>query len=167
MDRVEPLPAGERTRVAHLASLAYVLDNSIRLPGTRMRIGLDALIGLVPGVGDAVGGAMSAYIVLQAARLGAPVAVLLRMLLNILVEVVVGGIPLLGDLFDAGFKANVRNLTLLQRSLEAPGATRRASLAVVAGVAIALLLLLALMVAIAVVVFGAALRLLQGDTVQF
>ena len=80
--------------VRRLDTLSYVLDNSIPLPGTNRRFGLDAIIGLVPGFGDAAGSLMSAYIVVQAARLGAPAPSLVRMLLNVGIEAVVGVRPL-------------------------------------------------------------------------
>lgn len=129
--------------VRQLDGLGYVLDNSIRVPGTRMRFGMDAVIGLIPGVGDAAGAMMSAYIVVQAARLGAPVPSLARMLLNVAVETVVGAVPLAGDLFDAAYKANARNVALLRRELERPGSTRGSSTRVVAGVVLALLAIMA------------------------
>ena len=113
--------------VRRLDTLAYLLDNSIPIPGTGARVGLDAVIGLIPGVGDAAGAILSGYIVLEAARLGAGFAVILRMLLNVGIETVVGAIPLLGDLFDAGWKANARNLQLLHKAIDAPGAVRRTS----------------------------------------
>lgn len=125
-----------------LDGLAYVLDNSIPIPGTGRRVGLDAVIGLVPGVGDAAGSLLSAYIVVEAARAGAPAPVLARMVLNVGIEALVGAIPVLGDLFDAAWKANDRNVRLLRRAVEAPGATRRSSGAVVAGVVVALALVL-------------------------
>jgi hypothetical protein len=128
-----------------LDTLGYVLDNSIPIPGTRRRFGLDAVIGLVPGVGDATGALMSAYIVVQAARLGAPASSLVRMLLNVGIEALVGAIPFAGDLFDAWFKANARNVTLLRTELERPGSTRRSSTAVVIAVVIALVVILGAM----------------------
>ncbi len=128
--------------VRRLDTLSYVLDNSIPLPGTSRRFGLDAVIGLVPGFGDAAGALMSAYIVVQAARLGAPATSLVRMLLNVGIEAVVGAIPFAGDLFDAWFKANARNVTLLRKELDRPGSTRRASTGVVLAVIIALVLIL-------------------------
>ncbi len=82
--------------------LARLLDDAIPIPGTSIRIGLDPIIGLVPGLGDIAGGIASAYIVLAAARLGAPKAMLLRMAANVAIDTVVGGVPVLGDLFDAG-----------------------------------------------------------------
>ena len=108
--------------------LAWLLDNSIPIPGTRMRIGLDAVIGLIPGLGDAAGAVLSSYILLEAGKLGAPRSTLLRMGANVLVESVVGIVPLVGDLFDAGWKANQRNLALLERSLESPALARRRDL---------------------------------------
>jgi hypothetical protein len=163
---MEDRAPAQRARIEHLNSLAHVLDDSIRIPGTGMRIGLDAIIGLVPGIGDAAGGVMSAYIVLQAARLGTPVPVLLRMLLNLVVETVVGGIPLLGDLFDAGYKANLRNLTLLRRSLDTPGPARRSSALVVVGVSLALLALLAAIGFGAFIILRAVVMVARGEVVQ-
>lgn len=125
-----------------LDTLAYVLDNSIRIPGTRARFGMDPLLGLFPGVGDAAGAVMSAYIVVQAARLGAPASSLVRMLMNVGVEAVFGTVPVAGDLFDAAYKANARNVAILRHELERPGSTRRSSRAVVGAVVVALLAIL-------------------------
>lgn len=96
-----------------LRRLAWLLDSSMRIPGTRWTVGIDALIGLVPVLGDAAGVILSSYILFEAARMGASRGVLARMVLNIAIEGLVGSIPLLGDLFDAGFKANQRNIRLL------------------------------------------------------
>jgi hypothetical protein len=132
----------ERARLERLQRLGYLLDNSIPIPGTRYRIGLETIIGLVPGLGDLVGGGFSAWIILQAARLGAPASLLARMGWNLLVDTAVGAVPLLGDLFDAGFKANMRNLALLERYVRGPAATRRASRLFMATLALLLVLLL-------------------------
>ncbi|HUF34696.1 MAG TPA: DUF4112 domain-containing protein [Gemmatimonadales bacterium] len=137
-------------RLERLRSLGHLLDNSIRLPGTRFRFGLDSVIGLVPGVGDLVGGALSLYIILEAARLGVPKPLLARMGYNVLIDVVVGGVPLLGDLFDAGFKANLRNLALVQQHVERPATSRRVSRRFAALLVMGLALLLAAAVAVAV-----------------
>jgi Domain of unknown function (DUF4112) len=130
-------------RLQRLRRLGYLLDNSIPIPGTGYRIGLETIVGLVPGVGDLVGGGFSIYIVLEAARMGAPASLLARMGWNLLVDVVVGAVPFLGDLFDAGFKANLRNLALLDRHVLAPARSRRASRRFVA-VLVALLVLVVL-----------------------
>ena len=133
-------PATDRT--ARLQRVAHVLDDLFRIPGTNFRFGLDALIGLLPGGGDVAGGVMSAYTLLVATRVGAPISVLLRMGGNIAIDAIVGAVPLLGDLFDAGFKANRRNVDLLQRYIDQPAPTRRGSRIVVAGILLVLVLLL-------------------------
>ena len=101
-------------QLTDLQRLARLLDSSIRLPGG-YRIGLDGIIGLVPGIGDAVAATLSTYIVVRGARLGASTMTLVRMMGNILLELVVGFVPVLGDLFDFAWKANNRNIALLER----------------------------------------------------
>lgn len=112
--------------------VASVLDDAIRVPGTNIRFGLDPIIGLVPGLGDLLGGVASVYIILEAARAGAPASVLSRMALNVGIDTVVGALPIVGDLFDFAWKSNARNVRLFTRHVEAPAATRRASVALVA-----------------------------------
>ncbi|CAN5189649.1 hypothetical protein BH23GEM2_BH23GEM2_09790 [soil metagenome] len=141
-------------------ALTGVLDTALRIPGTRIRFGLDPLLGLVPGLGDVAGAAMAGYVVVLASRLGAPTPVLLRMLANLGVDTVLGAVPFLGDAFDVAWKANVRNLALLDRYLEEPGTTRRASALVVAGILVGIGLLAAGAVLLTVVVFRALLSAL-------
>ncbi|WP_107850382.1 DUF4112 domain-containing protein [Oceanimonas marisflavi] len=100
-----------------LDRLAWLLDSAIRLPGG-FRIGLDGIIGLVPGVGDLTGAAFSGYILLQAIRMKLPFTLLARMGFNIVLEVLIGSIPILGDLFDFAFKANRRNMRLMEKYFE-------------------------------------------------
>jgi Domain of unknown function (DUF4112) len=107
-----------------LRRLAWLLDDVIRVPGTRIRFGLDPLIGLIPGLGDVLGAIVSSYIVVEAARQGIPRSTLLRMAWNVLLEAAIGVIPLVGDLFDAGWKANQRNVALLERYLTDPTVAR-------------------------------------------
>lgn len=109
-----------------LRSLTHVLDNAIAIPGTRFRVGLDPLLGLLPGGGDVAGAALSAYIVLESARFGLPKETLLRMLTNLVLDTVLGSLPLLGDFFDASWKANSRNLDLLEAHLKNPRPQRSA-----------------------------------------
>jgi hypothetical protein len=130
--------------------LGNLLDNSIRVPGTNFRFGLDTIIGLVPGIGDLAGGALSLYIIVEAARLGVPRPLLLRMGYNVAVDALVGAVPVLGDLFDAGFKANLRNLALVQRHADRPVASGRSSRRFAAVLAIGLFLLLAAAVALGI-----------------
>lgn len=121
--------------------LARALDSAIRIPGTRISFGLDSIVGLVPGAGDLASALMSGYIVLASARMGVPPSVVARMILNLGVDTLVGSVPLLGDLFDVGFRANLRNAALLDRHLADPKAVKRSSrLAVVAAVAGVILL---------------------------
>lgn len=134
-------------RIRRLESLAWLLDNSIMLPGG-YRIGLDALIGVIPGLGDAIGALISAFIINEARLLGAPRSVLWRMTVNVMIETVVGAVPLAGDVFDAAFKANTRNLALLTRYELNPVASRRKSRLFVAGF---VLLLIAMVMAIVAV----------------
>lgn len=110
-----------------LERLAWLLDSSIPIPGTRLSIGVEALVGLLPFIGDLVGVLLSSYIVAEAARLGASRSVLARMALNIAVEGLVGLIPFAGDVFDAAWKANQRNVRLLSQWLDRPGRAERSS----------------------------------------
>ena len=134
------LPSVESDEARKVRLLARAMDSAIRVPGTGIRLGLDSIVGLVPGAGDLVSSLMSGYIVLASARMGVPPAVVTRMILNLGVDTLVGTVPLLGDLFDVGFKANIRNAALLDRHLADPLATRKTSraavLAAVAGVVI-------------------------------
>jgi len=137
-----------QTTLSQVNQLAWLLDNSIRIPLINYRIGLDPLIGLIPGLGDMAGMILSSYIVFQAIRLGAPRAILQRMVLNIGLEAIVGVVPVLGDLFDATFKANARNVQLLSLMLDGQPANRTlkpiVSRGVILGIAAALLALLVL-----------------------
>ncbi len=147
---VRPGGDPDRARAAHDASgdaagdarlatariLARLLDDAIPIPGTSFRIGIDPLIGLVPGVGDALAALLSTWMLVLASRLGAPPGVLARIALNIAIDALVGSVPLVGDLFDFGWKANVRNLRLLEGWLDRPGPTRRASGALVLAIAV-------------------------------
>jgi hypothetical protein len=104
-------------RIARIDALATLLDTAFVVPGTNIRFGLDALIGLVPGIGDAITTLMSLYIVREARALGAPRWLIARMLANVALDGVVGVVPLVGDLFDVAWRANRRNMTLLQKYL--------------------------------------------------
>jgi hypothetical protein len=132
------LSPAERRRYQRLERLADLLDNAIPIPGTSWRIGLDPLLGLAPGVGDALGAAASAWILIEAVRFGVPRAVLLRMLYNIVVDTALGSVPGAGDLFDFVWKSDSKNLDLLRRHLAQPGKTRRASRLLLVAVLLAL-----------------------------
>lgn len=105
---------GDRQRrIRRLQTIARIMDTAFAIPGTNIRFGADALLGLIPGVGDIVGAAISLAIVNEARLLGVSNAVIAKMLVNIGLDAVVGGVPLLGDAFDIYFKANRRNAQLL------------------------------------------------------
>lgn len=120
------IPEGGPTyrEVERLERLARLLDDRYRVPGTNVRFGLDSLIGLVPGVGDTATALLALYIVLQAQKLGVPRTMIARMAGNVLMDLGLGTVPLVGDLFDLGFKANRRNMSMLQNHLRKTGRTR-------------------------------------------
>lgn len=115
---VEELPESvDRAAVERMRIVTNVLDESIRVPGTDYRIGLDPLVGVIPGVGDVISGGISLYIVLEAARLGVSYTKLLQMMANISLDVVGGAVPYLGGVFDSVWKTNKRNLELVLTDL--------------------------------------------------
>ncbi len=142
-------PPADSASLEQVRRLSRQLDTSIRLPGG-FQVGWDAVLGLVPVVGDWAGALLSCYIIWQGVRLGASREVLLRMVGNVAVEALVGAVPFLGDVFDAAWKANTRNVRLLENHLAAPTATRRASRAWVLGIVVLLVAVLALAVTLAV-----------------
>jgi hypothetical protein len=109
-----PLPTGAATLDA-LRRYAVLLDSQFRVPGTRIRFGLDAIIGLIPGVGDISTPVFAGLLLLQGVRMRLPLVVQARMVLNAAIDMLLGVVPILGDLADIGFKANLRNLALLER----------------------------------------------------
>lgn len=124
---------------ADLRRLARLLDAAVRIPGTDIRIGLDPLLGLLPGVGDSLSSLLSGWLVVRAAGLGASPATLARMVGNLLVDAAVGTIPVLGDLFDVGWRANERNLVLLEGQLADPVRRRKRDRGLVIAVVVVVL----------------------------
>lgn len=116
IDRAEALAAYER-----IAALAKVLDSLFAVPGTNVRIGVDALLGLVPVIGDVLSQAISSYIIWEARRLGVSRWTMARMIGNSLADMAIGAVPFAGDLFDVAFRANLKNLALLKAELERKG----------------------------------------------
>jgi len=103
--------------------IAWLLDNSIPIPGTGRRIGLDAIIGLVPGLGDIVAGGLGLLIVARAVQRGLPTIVLARMLTNVALDFAIGSVPIIGDAFDLWYKSHARNVALLRRHADNPSAS--------------------------------------------
>ena len=149
---------GPREATGAARKLARILDSAFRLPGTQYRFGIDPILGLFPGLGDAIGGGFGFYLLVLAFRAGAPPVVLLRMFINIAVDMLFGSIPLLGDLLDAGYKANLRNLALLEHYLERPKQTTTKSVAIV----VILLIVLLVMIAVAIRLAVAAVQAVFG-----
>jgi hypothetical protein len=143
-------------RLTRIRSLANALDSAIAVPGTRFRFGRDPLLGLVPGLGDLVGAALSGYIVLTGIQLGAPPALVARMIANVAFDTVGGSVPVVGDLFDAAWKSNRRNLTLIEKHVGTEAAPYKVSRAhIVVGI-----LLLILVAAAGIALTIAVVRLL-------
>jgi hypothetical protein len=113
----KPWSPQDEARLKRVRLLSHLLDEQFRIPGTTHRVGLDGLLGLIPGVGDAAGALLSACILYEAIRLGAPKTVLLRMIANIGIDTVGGAIPVVGDIFDVAWKANKKNAALLHAYL--------------------------------------------------
>jgi len=131
-----------------VSKFAYWLDAGIRVPGTNFRFGLDPIIGLIPGAGDAAGAVLAGWILVEAIRLGASRATVIRIAGNVALDAAIGAVPLLGDIFDFVWKANLRNVALLERHLAAPDRAERADrsfvLLVISGVLVMVLGLLVL-----------------------
>ncbi len=109
-----------------LRSLAHLLDNAIPIPGTPYRVGIDPIVGLLPGGGDLVMAAFSVYIVWESARLGLPRSTVTRMVSNLVLDTVVGSVPVAGDLFDVTWKANSKNVRLLEAHIDSPQYQKKA-----------------------------------------
>ncbi|HET7582595.1 MAG TPA: DUF4112 domain-containing protein [Candidatus Limnocylindria bacterium] len=117
------LTRADRQSVADAELIAWLLDNSIPIPGTGRRIGLDAVIGLVPGLGDILAGGLGLLIVARAVQRGLPTVVLARMLANVALDFAIGSVPIIGDAFDLWYKSNARNVALLRRYADNPSAS--------------------------------------------
>ena len=104
-------------KLLRLKRLSHNLDEAFTIPGTERKIGIDPIIGLIPGGGDLIGGALSIYIMHAGIRMGMPRSVIIRMFGNIALEFIIGCIPIIGDLFDAMWKSNQRNVKLIEDSI--------------------------------------------------
>ena len=154
MIRVEPVPDPSpeaAVRLRRLRRVAWWMDRSVPVAG-RFRIGLDPLIGLIPGLGDWIGAVVSLWMIYEAIRLGLPLSVLARMGVNVVVEAIFGSVPVLGDVFDAAWQANQRNFVLVEKHYDArlrPRSARRVGIAFGVAAALFLAAFLALLLVIA------------------
>jgi hypothetical protein len=132
--RAERFRAAER----RIGRVTRLLDELISVPGTSVKVGLDPVIGVIPVVGDAVAAGVGAWLIAEAANFGVPRIVLGRMVLNLLVDLGIGAIPLLGDVYDVFFRSNSRNLDLFRRHALDPGASTRGERAFFVGLLLAI-----------------------------
>lgn len=153
--RTERFRAAER----RIARVTHWLDELIRIPGTPVKVGLDPIVGLIPVVGDAVAGVVGAWVIAEAARFGIPRIVLARMVVNLVVDLAIGAIPLLGDLYDVAFRSNSRNLALFRRHALEPDASTRGDQAFFLGLALLVVGLLWLILT----AIGAVWQVLQTE----
>ncbi len=130
--RSERFHAAER----RIERVTHALDELVGIPGTSVKVGLDPIVGLIPVVGDVVSGVVGAWVIGEAARFGIPRIVLARMVVNLTVDVVIGAIPFLGDLYDIAFRSNSRNLALFRRHALEPEASTRGDQAFFVGIAL-------------------------------
>jgi hypothetical protein len=156
----QPPEKGSRA-LARYAVITNVLDQAFRVPGTRFRFGLDAIIGLVPGAGDIVGALLGLYGVWAARQLGAPASLLMRMLGNIAVDAVAGAVPIVGDLFDFAYKPHVRNLVLIEQWRLKPHDVRRRSRLMIVVIPIAVLAIVAGVIWLTIAALGWLFQALQ------
>jgi len=156
--KTEKFRTDERPHAAELELLARLMDSVFHVPGLGIRFGLDALIGLIPGLGDIATSLVSLYILKASSRLGVPRVMLARMALNIAIDCLLGSLPIVGDLFDIWWKANQKNVGMLQRHLQATPAEERRARAgdwlFVAGLAALVLVLLAGSVTLAILILN-------------
>ncbi|WP_240539880.1 DUF4112 domain-containing protein [Salinarimonas soli] len=133
MPRVHPTPVFDAIKAAgptradavmRISTIARLMDSAVTIPGTNRTVGIDAVLGLVPVVGDLVSAALSSYIIWEARQLGLPAWKIARMVGNVAVDTAIGAVPFVGDLFDVAFKANMRNLRIVVDHLEGTGQMR-------------------------------------------
>ena len=142
--------------------VSHLLDNAFPIPGTRFRVGLDPILGLLPGAGDFLGAVLSAYIVIEAARFGLPRETLVQMVTNLVLDSVGGSLPVLGDVFDATWKANSRNLALLEAHVATPTPKKAANRGFVILIILALVVLLVVIAAIATLLITWLMKTIAG-----
>jgi hypothetical protein len=131
-ERHSRLQAAER----RIAGVTRILDDLVEIPGTRQRIGVDAVVGLIPGAGDLVSAAVGGWIILEATRFKLPRVVVVRMVVNTVADLLFGAVPILGDLFDVAFRSNRANLELFRRHAADPDASTRGDRSFLLGLAL-------------------------------
>lgn len=119
-------PDRKQASLDRLRSISRLLDNAVSIPGTNYGVGIDPLLGLLPGGGDFISSIVSGYMVVEAARLGLPRESLVRMVTNLILDTLAGTVPVVGDLFDVAWKANARNMELIESHMQSPRESKKA-----------------------------------------
>jgi hypothetical protein len=162
----EVLPPEEKRKRQGLEPLfkwlALIMDDLVRVPGTKFRFGLDPLLGLIPGIGDTSSALVSALALIQAVRVGVPKILLARMSLNILINEIIGVVPVAGDAFSFWFKSNARNYEIIKNHRLGSSVPGRSDWLFVIGILVLLLLIVCAGIAFSFLVLGAMARLFLG-----
>ncbi len=146
-----------------LRQISHLLDNAIPIPGTKYRIGLDPILGLIPGGGDLIGSVFAGYVVFKSAQMGVPQETLVQMAANIVFDTVAGTVPVAGDLLDVGWKANVKNIELLDAHLGSPEPVgKKADWLFVVALLLGLMLIVGGVIFLSVMFFGWVFKALTG-----
>lgn len=160
---LSPLPPDPKfAKLERLRRLSNLWDNYLSIPGTPLRVGLESLIGLLPVGGDVLGVIFSSYILIEAARMGLPKSTLGRMFLNVVIDGVVGAVPILGDLFDTTWKANTKNVNLLEAHLLSPKVSRKADKSFLILLIAGFILVIVALTTITVVIIKLVLQAING-----
>ncbi|HEY9809000.1 MAG TPA: DUF4112 domain-containing protein [Halomicronema sp.] len=155
-------PIAHAKTVQRIRQLSHLLDNAIPIPGTRYRIGIDPILGLLPGGGDIASGLLSTYIIYSAAKLGVPQETLLKMVSNILLDTIAGTIPVVGDIADVAWKANLKNLEILETHLQLPPSSTKANPWIVFLLLAGLVLAIILVASFSIFLITSLFRLITG-----
>lgn len=155
-------PLTHTKTIQRLRQLSHLLDNAIPIPGTRYRIGIDPILGLLPAGGDIAGGLLSVYIIYNAAKLGLPQETLIKMVSNVLFEVIAGTVPVVGDVVDVAWKANIKNLELLETHLQLPPTSQKANPWFIFFLLAGLILIIILVASFSIFLITSLFRLITG-----
>jgi Domain of unknown function (DUF4112) len=155
-------PDAKAPTLKRLRQLSRLLDNVITIPGTQVGFGLDPILGLIPIGGDFLGVMFSSYIILEAARLGVSRATLSKMVLNVIIDGLVGAVPILGDFFDFAWRANTNNIKLLEEYLKFPSQQKSADRWFIFALLVGLLLISIALVALPVILIRMLWNALTG-----
>ena len=162
----EVLPPEEKRKRQGLEPIfrwiAFIMDDIVRVPGTKFRFGLDPLLGLIPGLGDTSSALVSGFALIQAVRLGVPKILVARMALNVLVNEIIGVVPVVGDAFSFWFKSNARNYEIIKNHRLGANPPRRSDWLFVIGILVLVFLIVCVGLAVSLLLLGALARFLTG-----